>query len=153
MALQSSGPISISDIQSEVGISVGSSFSFQNWGGVAINQSSTNKPSPGGTESLSEWYGYEHSPPISNLYSCGISMGVSTSSAACKSVTSSIIFLNSPSTFNIAIGDTCYTSASGDTVFVGNPYKWYKIDNGDGAYAVQINSNGVILNIPLGCGF
>ena len=31
MTLQSSGPISISDIQSEVGISVGSSFSFQNW--------------------------------------------------------------------------------------------------------------------------
>ena len=98
MALQSSGPISISDIQSEVGILVGSSFSFQNWGGLAINQSSTNKPSVGGTESMIEWYGCEHSPPISNLYSCGISMGVSTSSAACKSVTSSIIFLNSPYT-------------------------------------------------------
>ena len=53
-------------------------------------------PSVGGTESMIEWYGCEHSPPISNLYSCGISMGVSTSSAACKSVTSSIIFLNSP---------------------------------------------------------
>ena len=122
-------------------------------GGVAINQSSTNKPSPGGTESLSEWYGYEHSPPISNLYSYGISLGLATSSAACSSVNSSIVFLNSPSTFNIAIGDTCYTSTFGDTVFVGNPFKWYKIDNGDGAYAVQINSNGVILNNPLACGF
>ena len=87
-------------------------------------------------------------------YSYGISLGLATSSAACSSVTSSVVFLNSPSTFNIAIGDICYTSTFGDTVFVGNPYKWYQIDNGvDGAYAVQINSNGVILNNPLACGF
>ena len=90
---------------------------------------------------------------VAIIYSYGISMEVSTSTAACRSVTSSVIFLNSPYAYDIAIGDTCYTSASGDTVFVGNPYNWYKIDNGDGAYALQINSNGVILNIPLGCGF
>ena len=86
-------------------------------------------------------------------YSYGISRGVSTSSGACRSVTSSIIFLNSPYAYDIAIGDICYTSASGDTVFVSNPTKWYRIDNGDGAYAVQINSLGRILNIPLVCGF
>ena len=96
---------------------------------------------------------YQSCSILPTRYSCGISMGDSTSSAACKSVTSSIIFLNSLYTVDIAIGDICYTSASGDTVFVGNPYKWYKIDNGDGAYAVQINSLGRILNTPLACGF
>ena len=86
-------------------------------------------------------------------YSYGISLGVATSSGACTSTASSVVFLNSPSTFNIAIGDRCYTSASGNTVFVGNPYKWYLLDNGaDGACAVQINSLGSILNIPLECG-
>ena len=45
------------------------------------------------------------------------------------------------------------SSPSGYTVFVGNPTKWYQIYDGDGAYAVQINSYGVILNNPLACGF
>ena len=73
---------------------------------------------------------------------------------ACTSVTSSLIFLNSPDAYDIAIGDICYTSASGDTVFVGNPYKWYQVDNGvDGAYAVQIDSLGRILKNPLACEF
>ena len=81
-------------------------------------------------------------------------MGFATSSSACTSTASSVIFLNSPSTFNIAIGDTCYTSTSGNTVFVGNPSKWYQINNGvDGAYAVQIDSLGSIVNIPLTCEF
>ena len=86
-------------------------------------------------------------------HSYGISMGFPNSDRACRSAVSNIIFLNSPYAFDIAIGDICYTSASGDTVFVGNPTRWYKIDNENGAYAVQINSKGVILNIPLGCGF
>lgn len=86
-------------------------------------------------------------------YSYGISAGYVSSASACSSNVSSAVFIYSPSPHEISIGEICYTSATGTAVFVGNPYKWYKIDNGDGAYAVQINSNGVILNIPLGCGF
>ena len=86
-------------------------------------------------------------------YSYGISRGLATSYNACNLVTYDVVFINSLDPNVADIGDVCYTSASGNTVFVGNPTKWYKIDNEYGAYAVQINSNGVILNIPLGCGF
>ena len=82
-------------------------------------------------------------------YSYGISRGLATSSDACKSVTIDVVFITSVAD----IGDVCYISASGNTVFVGNPTKWYKINNGYVAYAVQINSLGRILNIPLSCGF
>ena len=87
-------------------------------------------------------------------YSYGISRGGYTSSDACNLVTMDVVFLNSPGAYDIAIGDICYTSASGAAVFVGNPYKWYQVDNGvDGAYAVQIDSLGRILNNPLACEF
>ncbi len=87
-------------------------------------------------------------------YSYGISIGVSNRFDACNLVTMDVVFLNSTSAYDIAIGDICYTSASGDTVFVGNPYKWYQVDNGVGeAYAVQIDSLGRIFNNPLACGF
>ncbi len=87
-------------------------------------------------------------------YSYGISAGYASSARACTSVTSSLIFLNSPDAYDIAIGEICYTSATGAAVFVGNPYKWYQVDNGvDGAYAVQIDSLGRILKNPLACEF
>ena len=82
-------------------------------------------------------------------YSYGISLGVATSSGACNSVTIDVVFITNVTD----IGDVCYISASGNTVFVGNPTKWYKINNGYGAYAVQINSLGRILNNPLACEF
>ena len=81
-------------------------------------------------------------------YSYGISRGVATISDACNLGTIDVVFIN---TLNPNVGDVCYTSASGNTVFVGNPTKWYRI-NRYGAYAVQINSLGRILNIPLECG-
>ena len=86
-------------------------------------------------------------------YRYDISIGVSTSSGACNLVTYDVVFINSLNPNVVDIGDVCYTSASGYTVFVGNPTKWYKIDNGYGAYAVQIDSLGRILNNPLACEF
>ena len=87
-------------------------------------------------------------------YSYGISIGVSTSSRVCNLVTYGVVFINSLNSNVVDIGDVCYTSASGYTVFVGNPTKWYKIANGvDGAYAVQIDSLGRILKNPLACEF
>ena len=85
-------------------------------------------------------------------YSYGISMGLATSSSACTSTVSSVVFIYHQYLDEVNIGDTCYTSASGYTVFVGNPYKWYKIDNGvSGAYAVQIDANGLISSSPYAC--
>ena len=85
-------------------------------------------------------------------YSYGISMGLATSSSACNLVTYDEVFINSLNPNVVDIGDVCYTSASGYTVFVGNPYKWYKIDNGvSGAYAVQIDANGLISSSPYAC--
>ena len=57
-------------------------------------------------------------------YSYGISIGVSTSSNACNLVTYDEVFINSLNPNVVDIGDVCYTSASGYTVFVGNPTKW-----------------------------
>ena len=87
-------------------------------------------------------------------YSYGISAGYVSSARACSSNVSSAVFIYSPSPHEISIGEICYTSATGAAVFVGNPYKWYQVDNGvGGAYAVQINSLGRILNNPLACEF
>ena len=70
-------------------------------------------------------------------YSYGISAGYVSSASACSSNVSSAVFIYSPSPHEISIGEICYTSATGAAVFVGNPTKWYKIDNGiDEAYAV-----------------
>ena len=87
-------------------------------------------------------------------YSYDISFGVTRSFEACNLVTYDVVFINSLNPNVVDIGDVCYTSASGYTVFVGNPTKWYKIGNGvGGAYAVQIDSLGRILNNPLACEF
>ena len=91
---------------------------------------------------------------VAIIYSYGISMGFSNSYRACNSAVSSAVFIYSPSPYEISIGEICYTSATGAAVFVGNPTKWYKIDNGvDRAYAVQMDSLGRILNNPLACEF
>lgn len=78
MALPFSGPISMGDIQFELGIGEGAP-GFSNFGlsearngtYVAINACSTYKPPSSGTISLSDWYGYNHTqacPPAYDIY-------------------------------------------------------------------------------------
>ena len=69
MPLQSSGAISMSQINTELGRSSTSGISLdaaENGSYGAINQNSTSRPSSGNPASLSEWYGYNHnaSPPV-----------------------------------------------------------------------------------------
>jgi len=75
MALPFSGPISMGDIQVELGIGEGAP-GFDNFGlsearngtYVAINACSTYKPPSTGTISLSDWYGYNHTQACSPTY-------------------------------------------------------------------------------------
>jgi hypothetical protein len=70
MALQSSGPISLSQINTELGRSSTAAITLntaEDGGYVAINSCSTNKPSATNPAAMSEWYGYNHTA------SCGIS--------------------------------------------------------------------------------
>ena len=64
MPLQSSGAISMSQINAELGRSSTAAISLdaaENGSYAAINQSSASRPSSGNPASMSEWYGYNHS--------------------------------------------------------------------------------------------
>jgi hypothetical protein len=64
VALQSSGQISMSQINTELGRSSTAEISLdaaENGSYAAINQSSASRPSSGNPASMSEWYGYNHS--------------------------------------------------------------------------------------------
>lgn len=93
MTLQSSGAISMSQINTELGRSATAQISLdtaENGGYAAINTASTNRPSSGNPASMSEWYGYNHnaaSDPTLNSASqsttqypdCGINWTISIS--------------------------------------------------------------------------
>jgi hypothetical protein len=64
MALQSSGQISMGDINVELGrtrTAIISLDTAENGGYVTINARSTNKPSATNPATISEWYSYNHS--------------------------------------------------------------------------------------------
>lgn len=64
MALQTTGPISVSDILAETGIAAGTTVSLKQLEtGVffAINTASPSYPDGSAPDALSEWYGYDHS--------------------------------------------------------------------------------------------
>lgn len=71
MALQSSGQISTSDINAELGRSGTAEYKFASAAGGtygAINTASASKPDNIEPHYISEWYGYNHSATISNDY-------------------------------------------------------------------------------------
>lgn len=71
MALQSSGAISASDINTELGRSSNSLYSFKMGEGgtyATINQISADKPDSAPPFSLQEWYGYDHSASASDYF-------------------------------------------------------------------------------------
>ena len=155
MALPLSGQISLSQINTELGRTSNtpntSLRSLEIGTYVPLRASASSKPNGSAPYSMNEWHGYQH---IQVRYRYGISIGFSTSASACSSVTSRVVFIESSNSYEVNIGDRCYTTESGNTVFAGNSFKWYKIDNGvDEAYAIQIDSNGVIISMPISCGF
>lgn len=73
MTLQSSGTISMSQINTELGRSSTAAISLdtaENGGYGAINTNSTSRPSSNNPAAMSEWYGYNHNaaPAISYTY-------------------------------------------------------------------------------------
>jgi hypothetical protein len=73
MALPLSGPLSMGDIRTELGIPNVSNFSLINsTSGVSpyppINQNSTYKPIPPFQRKISEWYGYNHASVTPFIY-------------------------------------------------------------------------------------
>lgn len=59
MALQSSGQISLSNIATEMGVSL-SNVSLSTQSTTNVNQNSTSKPDGSQPHSISEFYGYDH---------------------------------------------------------------------------------------------
>lgn len=71
MTLQSSGSISMSQINTELGRSATAQISLdtaENGGYATINTASTNRPSSGNPASMSEWYGYNHNAASGTCY-------------------------------------------------------------------------------------
>ncbi len=69
MALQSSGAISMSQINTELQRSASAQISLdtaENGGYVAINQCSPSRPSSSNPATMSEWYGYNHTAACCN---------------------------------------------------------------------------------------
>lgn len=87
MPLPSGGQIRMSQIRTELGISGQVPFSLYTattGGYVAINNCSIPRPTPSEPQTLSEWYGYNHTAPCGTLF-C---MGYDTSSCvnACNNI-------------------------------------------------------------------
>lgn len=71
MALQSSGEIRMSQINTELGRSSTAQISLdtaENGGYATINTNSSSRPSASNPASMSEWYGYNHSAAPSITY-------------------------------------------------------------------------------------
>ena len=126
MALQSSGTISLDDIRIELGLSQSnvSLGSMSNTAGFAD------------PDSMSEFYGYLH------LTSFISSDGINPYDFACAAGLNETYYHSgsgSPS-----IGDYVYSDSNGTTPLTAS---WYKFGSLISAQKMQVNSNGLIVDI------
>jgi hypothetical protein len=132
MALQSSGTIKMSEINTELGRSSNATISLdtaENGGYATINTASPSYPSSSNPASMSEWYSYDHSS--SSAYIGLIARdGIPNSNEACQFGATLQIYKNGSSS-TPAVGDLLYANASLTTNY--NPSSgfglWYKYED------------------------
>lgn len=119
MTLPSSGPISFSNINTELGRSSNTTISITSAatnGYGSINTNSSSRPNNSQPHQLSEWYGYNHNaaPPLTS-----ISLGYgATGFDACNAGPNTYWIAN----VNLTIGDAIYTDQNGNSLATAG---WY----------------------------
>lgn len=140
MALPTSGPLSFSAINTELGRSSTAQMSLQTaetGGYVAINPNSPSRPNGSAPYAVSEWYGYNQSAgPASYSYAFS-SSGSTNTGTACGYFFGLSLYSASSSLY---AGVTLYTNSSLTTVFNGG--NLYRKGSNNSVY--RITSAGVI---------
>ena len=144
MALPSSGPISASDINSELGRTSTSQISLDDArSGVysTINDASGDKPPSTGEVSYSDWYGYDHNPTSGSLILIGISNRATTTRGIC------ILTINTPGYFDkpLSVGAIGYSDQFG-TLPLSSGY--YNTEQG---VWIEIGISGLVVGVTA-CG-
>ena len=148
MALQSSGTIKMSEINTELGRSSTATISLdtaENGGYATINTASTSYPSSGNPASMSEWYSYNHTASSSSSFTV-YSTGFNEDSEACN------LFYNDNLTLYYGSGSPAclttnayvYTDEAKSTPFDGGDL-WYSSKSCVKAY--YITEGGYVENL------
>ena len=126
MALPSSGTISMSDINTELGRSSTVTISLdsaENGTYATINTASSSYPSSTNPASMSEWHGYNHS--ASSLTAIVISdSAFGDSGGACNEGPNAGTITVYTNVYPVTTSSTIYSNSSGTTAFDGGG-SWY----------------------------
>ena len=143
MSIPLSGPISLADINTELGRNSNDTIGMsQAEGGsyatINTNNANANRPNGSAPHSIDEWYGYWHGFPALNSFNGG-GRG-DTEGSACSDASANRIYYSADIT--IGVNSYIYTDDTVPTLFnsIGTNYAFIYID-----YTVwAINSNGMI---------
>ena len=143
MSIPSSGPISLADINTElgrnandeIGMSQAETGTYQT---INTNNANANRPNGSAPHSIDEWYGYWHGFPTLITFSGG-GRG-NTEGSACSDASSNRIYYSADIT--IGVNSYIYTDDTVPTLFnsIGTNYEFIYID----LTVWAINSNGMI---------
>ena len=125
MALTSSGEISFSDINIELGQGISAELSLNDaaQGNVAaINTNSTNTPDSSTPHSISEWYGYDHSATGVTLTEFNAGGAFDELEQACEAQDNSATFYHNGSNAFPVIDDFVYEDDAGNNTAQGGIY-------------------------------
>jgi len=154
MALQSSGTIKMSEINTELGRSSTATISLDSAESgtyATINTNSASYPNNARPASMSEWYGYDHSATSASGYDGSISRNTAVEGEACQLNAGNQVYKNGSSSTPIAT-DELYTDAALTTTFSAGQDGWYKYTDNDGGgigYIVYILSGYYIEAVQL----
>ena len=146
MALQSSGTIKMSEINTELGRSSNATISLDSAESgtyATINTASASYPNDARPAKISEWYSYDHSASAASGYDGNLSRDPSEEGEACQLEAGEQVYKNGTSSTPIATNEL-YTDSSLTTTYSASQDGWYKyIDNSGGGtpYIIYI-ANG-----------
>ena len=149
MALQSSGTIKMSEINTELGRSSTATISLddaENGTYATINTASASYPNASNPAAMSEWYGYNHTASAAGFFNV-VNSGQSTSGAACALTGPDSLTLyhgTSGTSECPLIGRTVYTDSAKTTPFNGQSLYWYSPGCGN---SYLITSSGYVEGI------
>jgi len=145
MALQSSGTIKMSEINTELGRSSTATISLDSAESgtyATINTASSSYPNDARPASMSEWYSYDHS--AASGYSGNISdRSESSTNEACEGLDVETSVYKNGSSSTPAVGDYIFTNSGLSTNLVpgqgfGAWYKYEDVPGGNVPYAVYL---------------
>jgi len=155
MALQSSGTIKMSEINTELGRSSTATISLdtaENGGYATINTASASYPSATNPAAMSEWYSYDHNASSSDSFTMYTGSSYDGSNGACSATVNdntTLYFGTGTGALCPQTNDTVYTDASQSTAFDGED-SWWKSTSCDMAF--YINTQGNIEGEVTQCG-